>query len=137
MAWPWPSHGSAMAWPWRSHGFSISWPWLGYGFDAFWQGNVGASGDVSIRMYFYPNHAHNGFIDLALSLGNVGLALLGMLGTGGERTDLWAHAFGLLAGGLLGAGAAARWPRPPGLALQLLCGALFVVLVIAAWGASA
>ena len=64
-------------------------------------------------------------------------ALLGMLGTGGERTDIWAHAFGLVAGGLLGAAAAALWARPPGLALQLVCGALFALVIVAAWGAAA
>jgi rhomboid protease GluP len=40
------------------------------------------------------------------------LALLGMLGTAGERVDVWAHLLGLLAGGVLGVAAAplARHP---------------------------
>jgi membrane associated rhomboid family serine protease len=61
------------------------------------------------------------------------LALLGMLGTGGERTDLWAHAFGLLAGAALGAGAAALYPEPPRSAAQWGGGALLLVGVLGAW----
>jgi rhomboid protease GluP len=62
-----------------------------------------------------------------------GLALLAMLGTGGERTDLWAHAFGLLAGGALGWAAGAGLQRPPRLALQWAAGALCVAAVLGAW----
>lgn len=62
-----------------------------------------------------------------------GLALLGMLGTGGERTDLWAHAFGLLAGAALGAGAAASLAKPPSVAAQWAGGALLLVGVWGAW----
>jgi membrane associated rhomboid family serine protease len=62
------------------------------------------------------------------------LALLGMLGTGGERTDLWAHAFGLLAGAALGAGAAALLQEPPRTMAQWGGGALFLGGVLWAWG---
>jgi membrane associated rhomboid family serine protease len=62
------------------------------------------------------------------------LALLGMLGTGGERTDLWAHAFGLLAGAALGAGAAALFREPPRVTAQWGGGALLLVGVLGAWG---
>jgi rhomboid protease GluP len=62
-----------------------------------------------------------------------GLALLAMLGTGGERTDLWAHAFGLLAGGALGWAAAALLERPPRLALQWAAAALCAAAVLGAW----
>ncbi len=65
--------------------------------------------------------------------GAAGLALLAMLGTGGERTDLWAHAFGLLAGAALGAGAAAFLRAPPPLAAQWALGALSVVALLSAW----
>jgi len=43
-----------------------------------------------------------------------GLALLAMLGTGGERVDLWAHFYGLLVGSILGLLMSdwARAPRP-------------------------
>jgi membrane associated rhomboid family serine protease len=62
-----------------------------------------------------------------------GLALLGLLGTGGERTDVWAHAFGLLAGGLLGAGAAALLAAPPPRVAQWGAALLFVAVILAAW----
>ncbi len=62
-----------------------------------------------------------------------GLALLAMLGTGGERTDLWAHAFGLLAGAALGTGAAAVFRAPPPLAAQWAAAVLCVVAVLGAW----
>lgn len=61
-----------------------------------------------------------------------GLALLALLGTGGERTDLWAHAFGLLAGGALGWATAARLERPP-VALQWAAAALCAAAVLGAW----
>lgn len=62
-----------------------------------------------------------------------GLALLGLLGTGGERTDLWAHAFGLLAGAGLGAGAAALGSGPPGGAAQWGAGLLAAATLLGAW----
>ncbi|MDJ0848241.1 MAG: rhomboid family intramembrane serine protease [Myxococcota bacterium] len=96
-------------------------------------GTVGLlAGSAALRREGRPVRRHPAWVMAA-----AGLALLGMLGTGGERTDLWAHAFGLLAGGLLGAGAAAVWSRPPAPLLQLVCGALFVVAIVAAWGAAA
>jgi rhomboid protease GluP len=62
-----------------------------------------------------------------------GLGLLAMLGTGGERTDIAAHAFGLAAGIPLGAIAASGLHRPPSRAVQavLLAGAL--AIVVGAW----
>ena len=89
-------------------------------------------GAAALRREGRPVRRHPAWVVAA-----AGLALLGMLGTAGERTDLWAHAFGLAAGGVLGAGAAALWKRPPGPVLQVGCGALFVVLIVAAWGAAA
>lgn len=67
-----------------------------------------------------------------------GLALLAMLGVGGERTDLGAHAFGFLAGlplGLLaGSEIGVRLAAHP--ALPRLCGALSIALPLAAWAAA-
>lgn len=40
-------------------------------------------------------------------------ALLGMLGTSGERVDIWAHFLGLLAGGAMGIAAAPLAHNPP------------------------
>lgn len=49
-------------------------PWLGYGFNTFWQGMQGASAPVLLRLGWYVRHSHNGFLDLTLDLGFVGLA---------------------------------------------------------------
>jgi membrane associated rhomboid family serine protease len=68
------------------------------------------------------------WVVLAASLG-----LLGLLGTGGVRTDLWAHAFGLLAGAALGAGAAACLNKPPAVAAQWGGGVFFAAGVWGAW----
>lgn len=66
-----------------------------------------------------------------------GFALLAMLGTDGERTDVWAHVLGLLAGTPLGAAATAiparRLARP---ALQLAAGALALAAFAGAWAAA-
>ncbi|MDX6217342.1 MAG: exopolysaccharide production protein ExoQ, partial [Frankiales bacterium] len=48
-------------------------PWLGYGFDGFWRGPIGPSGEVW-RLAGTPTpHSHNGFLDLLLATGFVGL----------------------------------------------------------------
>ncbi len=61
------------------------------------------------------------------------LALLGMLGTGGGRVDIWAHLFGLLVGGILGVLIALITPRPPGLAIQWVCGSVAGAMLIYCW----
>jgi membrane associated rhomboid family serine protease len=61
------------------------------------------------------------------------LALLGMLGSGGERVDIWAHFFGLLVGAVLGILIALVAPRPPGLLIQWTCGASTVAVLIYCW----
>lgn len=49
-------------------------PWLGYGYQGFWQSGGGA--EIIWRTEGYrPPHAHNGFINIALDLGLIGLAL--------------------------------------------------------------
>jgi membrane associated rhomboid family serine protease len=63
-----------------------------------------------------------------LALG-AGLALLAMLGTSGERVDLWAHLFGWLAGVGVGLPIAAGVTRAPGPWLQAsLCAASLCAL---------
>jgi exopolysaccharide production protein ExoQ len=66
-------------------------PWLGYGYGAFWHGAAGVSGEVQRVFYgWYPIHAHNGFLDLVLELGIVGLLIfLVPLGIYGYRTYAW------------------------------------------------
>jgi exopolysaccharide production protein ExoQ len=51
-------------------------PWLGYGYSAFWLGWSGPSEFVShVTGGWYPSHAHNGLLNLALQLGLTGVAL--------------------------------------------------------------
>ncbi|MGB5715447.1 MAG: O-antigen ligase [Waterburya sp.] len=50
-------------------------PWLGYGLSAFWQGYDGPSGYVQLAMRIPIVYAHNGFLDIWLSIGIVGLGI--------------------------------------------------------------
>ena len=69
---------------------------------------------------------------VALAVG-AGLALLAMLGTAGERVDLWAHFFGLGAGLVVAAPLALRRGGPPGRGLQRALGAAALAVVVASW----
>lgn len=61
------------------------------------------------------------------------LALLAMLGTGGQRVDVWAHLFGFLLGGVLGILIAFVAPRPPGLRAQWACGSAALAMLVYSW----
>lgn len=61
------------------------------------------------------------------------LALLGMLGSGGQRVDVWAHLFGLLVGGLQGLFVASVTKRPPGWRIQWPCGAAALTAILGCW----
>ena len=61
------------------------------------------------------------------------LALLAMLGTGGERVDVLAHLFGFLFGGVLGLLFAFVTPRPPGFRIQWACGSAAAAVLIYCW----
>lgn len=50
-------------------------PLCGYGFSAFWQGTSGACWNVVVSLGFILFHAHNGFLEIWLELGAVGLLL--------------------------------------------------------------
>jgi exopolysaccharide production protein ExoQ len=50
-------------------------PWFGYGYAAFWRGWTGPSFEVSAAVHFLVFHAHNGYLDLWLQIGLVGLLL--------------------------------------------------------------
>jgi O-antigen ligase len=54
-------------------------PALGTGYGAFWVGPFDTSPSYEFlkRLYFYPGEAHNGYLDVVLDLGYVGLVLLG------------------------------------------------------------
>jgi len=53
-------------------------PWLGYGYSAFWLGWDGQSASVWNALHWSPPHAHNGYLDLWLELGLVGVALFAL-----------------------------------------------------------
>lgn len=50
-------------------------PFLGYGYSGFWNGWNGPSGGIWNIHSWLPPHAHNGFLDLWLDLGLVGLLI--------------------------------------------------------------
>lgn len=62
-----------------------------------------------------------------------GLGLLAFLGTAGERVDLWAHLFGFIAGGVLGAMAGLVVARRPGTRVQWLWGLSALALIVYSW----
>ena len=62
-----------------------------------------------------------------------GLALLAMLGTTGERVDLWAHLLGLLVGVALGVPAGFAFPIPPRAAVQWLFGSGAFLVIAYSW----
>ncbi|MFQ5457864.1 MAG: rhomboid family intramembrane serine protease [Myxococcota bacterium] len=62
-----------------------------------------------------------------------GLGLLAMLGTSGERVDLWAHLLGLLAGGILGLPLGLRVLTPPESRTQWGLGGGALALVFYCW----
>jgi exopolysaccharide production protein ExoQ len=48
---------------------------LGYGFDAFWNGLQGQSANIILTIGWAAKHSHNGFLDILLDLGVLGLCL--------------------------------------------------------------
>jgi membrane associated rhomboid family serine protease len=61
------------------------------------------------------------------------LALLAMLGTGGESVDVLAHLFGFLFGGVLGLVFAFVSPSPPGRLVQWACGSAAFAVLTSCW----
>jgi exopolysaccharide production protein ExoQ len=51
-------------------------PLCGYGFSAFWQGTSGACWNVVVALGFVLFHAHNGFLEILLEVGAVGLLMV-------------------------------------------------------------
>jgi O-antigen ligase len=80
-------------------------PMLGYGFSGFWKGASEKSALVENHIGWSPVYAHNGYLEILLSLGIVGLLLfVWFAGTGIRRAvflaktaesvqDLWPLAF--------------------------------------------
>jgi len=50
-------------------------PWLGYGLLAFWSPKAGNLILIQERTSFVPSHAHNGYLNLLLHVGIVGMVL--------------------------------------------------------------
>jgi exopolysaccharide production protein ExoQ len=50
-------------------------PWLGWGMDGFWGNLSSPAVDVWRSVGFLPPHSHDGFLDLLLNLGIVGMGL--------------------------------------------------------------
>jgi O-antigen ligase len=65
-------------------------PWLGYGFNAFWSAK-GGSATVSQRVGWLVPSGHNGFLDITLNLGILGLSVF-VAG----YVVLWRHALRLM-----------------------------------------
>jgi rhomboid protease GluP len=91
-------------------------------------GAVGLLGGVAVVTRGRASSKRRVWLPIAAAL-----ALLAMLGTGGERVDIWAHLFGLLVGGVLGILVALTTPRPPGLAIQWPCGGAAAAVLIYCW----
>jgi O-antigen ligase len=51
-------------------------PILGYGYQAFWDGFRGASASLQYALGWAVPHSHNGFLDVGLDLGAVGVLLV-------------------------------------------------------------
>jgi O-antigen ligase len=77
---------------WNSVLTSISHrPWLGFGYLAFWSRLAGDSLIVIATTGFAAAHAHNGYLDVCLDVGLVGLALftVGLANTAFRAARLW------------------------------------------------
>ncbi len=65
-------------------------PWLGYGYGGFWLKWQGESANIWLITGWTPPHAHNGFLDILIALGFVGLLVfLVILLTSGLRAVVW------------------------------------------------
>lgn len=62
-----------------------------------------------------------------------GLAILAMLGTSGERVDLWAHLFGLVSGVAVGLTGVLAAPRRPGAGAQVALLIAALAAVVTCW----
>jgi exopolysaccharide production protein ExoQ len=54
-------------------------PWLGYGYEAFWLWGGNLRVLVDTALYWEPPHAHNGFLEVTLGTGVIGLVLFGFV----------------------------------------------------------
>lgn len=54
-------------------GYALEKPLLGYGFGGFWRRHIGPPASVEEELGWWPAQAHNGYLDLQLELGLIGL----------------------------------------------------------------
>ncbi len=94
----------------------------------------GAVGILSGYQFERKRHTRRGRLMAWLPLAG-GLALLGLLGSEGIRTDLAAHLFGFFSGIVMGWVYARLFPLPPRGRYQPLCALLALVLTASAWAA--
>jgi O-antigen ligase len=51
-------------------------PWVGYGYSAFWMGKDGKqSAEIWEALHWAVPHSHNGFLDVLVQVGAVGMAI--------------------------------------------------------------
>jgi exopolysaccharide production protein ExoQ len=58
-------------------------PWVGTGFESFWLGE--RADYFAKKYYFHPNQAHNGYIEMYVNLGLIGVGALVLLMAAGYR----------------------------------------------------
>lgn len=54
-------------------------PWLGYGYGAFWRSDAFAANQIWATVGWDPPQAHNGWLELGLNLGLLGIFAVGLL----------------------------------------------------------
>jgi exopolysaccharide production protein ExoQ len=65
--------------------------WLGFGYEAFWTEDNPLVRVIEGKLHFRPHYSHNGYIELWLGLGFIGLAMMAAL-----LVDFWRRIFSRL-----------------------------------------
>jgi membrane associated rhomboid family serine protease len=92
-------------------------------------GAVGVLGGLAVsRRYWRAARRRRAWVPIAATL-----ALLGMLGTEGQRVDIWAHLFGLVFGGVFGILMGFVAPTLRGFHVQWVCGGAALATLIYCW----
>jgi rhomboid protease GluP len=91
-------------------------------------GAVGMVGSLAMMRHCEMGNRRGAWVGIAAAL-----ALLGMLGSGGARVDVMAHALGFLIGAVMAMLVGLTLPRPPGGGVQWTCGVAAVALIVYCW----
>jgi exopolysaccharide production protein ExoQ len=80
--------GRTGLWPlvWAQFADSL---WIGHGYGAFWLGTEGSSRAIWSQLTWTPSHSHNGYLDVGLQLGVVGVAGVVFLLAKGLTSSIW------------------------------------------------